>query len=466
MAKEQSMVRKTLIYFAGNFSSKIFSVLIIPIYANFLTASELGNYDYQQTLGNLLAPIIALAIWEGILRFGLKATNSELKTVLSTSYIVSGITILISFFILLVTYTLLYGISPNTFMYVLVIVNMPIIQILGYSVRAQHKSMIYALSGVISSVVNMIGILILVVWQRTGLFGLLLSTIIANYFNAAFLIVKGRLFDSFKLSYFSWSEAKKLLSFSIPLIANLVFGWLISGFSRLYITQSMGATANGIYAFASKFSAILLQLTSIVNMSVIEDAVQTIGQGDWITRFEKNIENVTKIFFLISFILLPVVGLYYQTVHNSDFQSSLHLTPILILYALCTALATLFGNVFSVYNETSKVFITTIIGGGGTVIFAIIFGHFFGITGICIAQLLGAVLLVAARYLYGQRIQKYYFNLKLVIMFILFFVIISVGTISRNILVQSILFIGTTMYGIYSYKDFILRILRNIKEKL
>ncbi len=99
---------------AGNFSSKLFGMIIIPIYAKYLTASDLGTFDFQQTIGNLLMPITALAIWEAILRFGLNQSERKTNEVITTSVVISTITIFISSIILLATYIPIYGLSINT----------------------------------------------------------------------------------------------------------------------------------------------------------------------------------------------------------------------------------------------------------------------------------------------------------------------------------------------------------------
>ncbi|MFQ7235018.1 MAG: hypothetical protein ACLRPU_09115, partial [Enterococcus hulanensis] len=103
------MMKKSLIYFAGNFSSKIFGVIIIPIYAQYLSAAQLGDYDFQQTVGNLLMPIIGLAIWEAILRFGLNAEGKELHEIITTAIFILSATLSVSFVLLLITYANLYG---------------------------------------------------------------------------------------------------------------------------------------------------------------------------------------------------------------------------------------------------------------------------------------------------------------------------------------------------------------------
>lgn len=452
------MIKKTLIYLAGSFSSKIFGILIIPIYAAYLSPKILGEYDFQVTIANLLMPILVLALWESVLRFGLTAEEYELRQILSTTFFICICTLSLSFIILLCTYFMLYGVSLVTFLYVVMIILLPLLTVLGNMARATKKSSVFAFSGLLSSGVNMIGILILVVWMKQQLLGLLVSTIAANIVNITFLFFLGGIFRYVSLADFSKEKAKILIGYSAPLILNLFFGWFVSSFSRVLTNQWLGATANGVLAFASKFAGIVMQISGIVNMSVIEDAVLTMGDENWTNKFEKNIENVTALFFRVCFILMPVVGLYYQTVSNSHYQSSLNLVPILFLATLYANTSTLLTNIFSVFNKTSKIFITTIYGAAGNVVGAILFGYLWGIKGIVFGQMVGAIIQVISRYVYGNRIKSYSINWKKQAQNSLLFVIISLLVLTRVWTIQLATLCISCAGVIYLYRDFILNV--------
>lgn len=64
-----SFNKKVGIYFIGMLSSKVLSVLLIPIYAFYVSADVLGYYDYTLTIMSILIPCIYIAIWEAVLRF-------------------------------------------------------------------------------------------------------------------------------------------------------------------------------------------------------------------------------------------------------------------------------------------------------------------------------------------------------------------------------------------------------------
>ena len=465
---KQSMTKKTLIYLAGNFSSKIFALIIIPIYAEYLSAFELGQYDFQLTIANLLTPVIGLAIWESILRFGLKAEGKELQKIFSTASIISFGTLAVSFLVLVILYNNLYGFNTLSFLYVLLIIMMPMITILGYMARALKANKQFAVSGVLSSFVNLIGILIFVIIMKLGVKGLLISTVLGNIFNIGYLLIATEIPNYLRIDYYDKQLGRRLIKFSVPLIFNLTFGWFVNSFSRFYINVSLGAVSTGIYAFASKFSGILMQFAAIVNMTAIEDAILSSESEDFITRFERNISDITTLFFKICFVLLPVIALYYNFVDNTDFKSSLTLVPILLLVALFNNTATLIGNVFPVYNKTSTAFLTSLIAGVSNIVLSIIFGHLFRLIGICLAQLFSITILVITRYILGNKIVEYKVNWLGIMGNVFIFIIISLLLVNGNYFVQSIILLVSSWNFLNYYRKWlqiqINKVFHNIKR--
>jgi len=66
---------KAVFYFIGNFGSKFLSSLLVPIYAIYLTSQDLGEYDFQLSIAQFLAPILLCAIWESVLKFSLSGKD-------------------------------------------------------------------------------------------------------------------------------------------------------------------------------------------------------------------------------------------------------------------------------------------------------------------------------------------------------------------------------------------------------
>ena len=190
----------------------------------------------------------------------------------------------------------------------------------------------------------------------------------------------------------------------------------------MFINQVFGSTENGVYAFANKFSSILLQIAGIINMTMIEDAIQSAGNENWTAQFEKNISMVTDIFFRISLVLVPLIGLYYQTVSNSDFSRSLILVPFLIFATILTNTSTL----------------------------------------IVLAQVLGSLTLMILRYVLGRKIKMYVFDWRGFILNSTLLVFVSTFTLSRNVWVQLTTFAVAIMMFTFWYRTELKFVVRKI----
>ncbi|HFM8947329.1 TPA: oligosaccharide flippase family protein, partial [Enterococcus faecium] len=273
--KSHSIAKKAFIYAIGTLSSKMISVIIIPIYAVYISVADLGSFDYQNTIAQFLSPVIFGAIWEAILRMGLgKEKNIQKKVVTNSICFVIANTVILAIFLPII-YRMIFPNLEYYQLFVFQLIFTPILSVFQYIVRALGESKIFVMSGIIAAGINLLLLTIFVVTMGMGILGLLLSIIISNVINLIFLIFRGQIFQYFATSSFDFLFLKSMLKYSIPLTLNLTFGWLIVGFSRFYIGTYIGVTENGIFSFAMKFSSIILTLTSIVSMSMIEDAVIT-----------------------------------------------------------------------------------------------------------------------------------------------------------------------------------------------
>lgn len=462
-ASNKELAKKSLVYLVGNFSSKILQTLIIPIYAFYLSAEELGEYDFQQTVASLLMPLLVLAIWEGVLRHGLGKDKGELSKIITSTLVFSSISLLISAFILAGVYSQIYGVSVTVIMYVVMIVLYPLVSIFQYISRAIGKNMVFVQSSIISAFINVLALLYFVVHRNEGLTGLLISYIISQLIIILTIAIKGKVFSYISFSSFSLLTVKELLIFSSPLVLNLMFGWLVSSFSRFYINLTLGATANGIFAFANKFAVIIMTVSNVINMAAIEDAVLSVGKDSFIERFESNIFNIFKLLSFAMIMLMPVTGIAYHFIDNPDYLNSLPLVPILSLSVLLSAVGTLFGNIFTVYNKTNYIFVTTLIGVVVNVVSIFILGNIFGLIGIVCSQLLGSFAILIVRYRYGRKIQIYGFNWTYFCGVLAVFTLVSYLMLQRILILNIAVLIVLGIIFLLTYKKVILDFLHKFK---
>ncbi|HBM6000471.1 TPA: lipopolysaccharide biosynthesis protein, partial [Enterococcus faecium] len=458
--KSHSIAKKAFIYAIGTLSSKMISVIIIPIYAVYISVADLGSFDYQNTIAQFLSPVIFGAIWEAILRMGLgKEKNIQKKVVTNSICFVIANTVILAIFLPII-YRMIFPNLEYYQLFVFQLIFTPILSVFQYIVRALGESKIFVMSGIIAAGINLLLLTIFVVTMGMGILGLLLSIIISNVINLIFLIFRGQIFQYFATSSFDFLFLKSMLKYSIPLTLNLTFGWLIVGFSRFYIGTYIGVTENGIFSFAMKFSSIILTLTSIVSMSMIEDAVITSENDDFIERFVEKNTYIFKMYIRLATLSIPIICCAYSFITNPDYKKSLVLVPILVIMACFSGMTTNIGNIFAVYNKTNQLLMISVVSGLLSVVGTYLLGYSFGVIGVSFATLLGTLVLFGLRYYFGRKIAYYAFDWKRISLLLVLYSAIAFVCIHRGFYFNLFLTIIFSAIFVFTYKQLIITYLK------
>ncbi|WP_207942083.1 hypothetical protein DOK78_002988 [Enterococcus sp. DIV2402] len=463
---DKTMIKKTIIYFIGNFSSKVLGTLIIPIYAIYLSASELGNYDFQQTIAQFVSPIIVLAIWEGILRYTIGSSKEKMENIVSTSIIFSMIMCVASFVILHIIYSNISAFNEYLHLYILMITLTPVVSVLQFSSRGIGKNTSFVFSGIFSTIINIGLLIVLVVFMKMGIVGLLISTIGTQIFTIIYIYIHAKIFELFSFSKFSLNSLKILLSYSIPLIFNLVFAWFLNGFSRFFVNYTFGATENGIFAFSLKFAAILATIGQVISMVVIEDAILSKDDKHFINRFEKNIGIIFSTMLNLSILLIPLITISYQFITNNDFKSSLIYIPFVMLGTIFINMSTNVGSIFNVFSKTTSIFITSLLAAFSNIIGVVILSHFFGVLGVAFSYLISGFVLLLCRYILGSKIIYYKINWRDISIQIIIYTFVSFISLLNILIINIVLEIVLLLFYVYLYRKGLAKYINKFKERL
>lgn len=463
--KENSFFKKTIIYFLGTFSTKVVGTIIIPIYALYLTANELGEFDFQQTIGNLLSPIIVLAIWESILRFGIGSTKKEISKIITNSLFFTFFSVILYFFILCLLYSYIYDTSFLSLFYILMIIFLPLVTVLQYIARALGKNFIFIFSGMLSSLLNLFLMILLIVVFKLGLFGLAISFVISQFINIVYLFFALNICSYFSFKLIDFYYLRKLLIYSSPLVFNLTFGWFMNGFSRVFINISLGTTQNGIFAFGTKFSGIMASFASVINMAAIEDAVLKSKSKNFVKLFEKDVNRIIEVLWLFLILSVPIICFCFNFISSIDYSESLNLIPLLLLTAIVQGFSTLVGNFFNILKQNKYIFLTSIYGAVVTVAFSFIFLNILGLFGVALAQTLGSCIVFFSRYIKGRKIENYSLYWRpFVFYFILFLIVSYCCVVIRKLFLTVIIFIMILFYSIFKFKEVIITLIKKVRK--
>lgn len=462
---KSSLMKKSVLYLIGNVSSKLIFVIILPIYAFYVSAESLGQFDYTQTITNIIVPLVYMAIWEAILKYLLSSDNEkEIEEVISTT-IVFIICMSAIFLMIIILFSRFFLIKNLLFLCCMVITN-GINQIYQYYSRGLKKNQIFVISGVASTIVNSILILLLVVVFRTGLVGLYLSYVFGQL--CSILVIEGKLRVLSKVSYekVSLQLLKRMLLFSGPLVLNLISAWLMSGYARMFITTHWGAYENGLYSFANKFSQFVTVFGNVVVMAMIEEAILSRIESGFSKKFSDTINNICKLFFFFIFMLFPIIKIFFSWIgSNSEYSSALPFVPLLLLYTLFMVLSSTVGSIFQVIEKTNFQFLTTLIGGFFTVVVSVLLVQKIGIYSVIIGQVLGSLSMYLSRVIFAQRYIKLDLSPLKYFIFGCIFVLYGYMLIGAGVVISIITEILIVMLFLWTYKDECLKYYRVLKNK-
>lgn len=453
--EKKSIAKKSLLYLVGNFSSKILSSLLIPLYAFKVSSNDLGIFDNAQSWMNVIIPIIFIAIWESILKYVLSEEDNLERIKVISSSIIFIFSASLFFFLIAVIYNLTFQKVENAYYIICMILFSGLSQIWQYFARALKKNFAYVISGVIGTAVNLLIIILFVVVFNYGANGLFLAYIFSHLSMILTIEANVHVLKFFRIKEFDIKVLRKLLAFSAPLVLNLISGWLISGFGRIVITRFMGPYYNGLYSFANKFSILVSTLGSVISMSIIEEAILSAKSKEFDKKFTQVMEIVFKIFESLIIFAIPFIAIFYYIIKFTEYYASITFVPLLLIYAVIMTMSTNIGAIFQVINKTKYQFITTVLGAIVTVVISLSFINTLGVLGVIIGQALGALVMLISRYIFANKYIRLNIVWRPVIINSLVFIAVSLICINSSLLIRCTMLIFSTIYVILINKEHI-----------
>lgn len=414
--KNKQLISGTIIYAIGNFGTKVLNFLIIPLYTYYLAPDAMGEYDLLITLVSLLIPILTVQIGDSVYR-----------ELISDRYIVSSRNAIINMaYKILISDILLTLIGSGVFYlftrykyipyFIVIMAGNSLFSILQKTLRGFHRQKLFAISGLIYTIVFLTLNVLLICLLHLGIEGMLLSNSIAYFSGAIFiLITEKQTRPSFAFGLkapFLSSFQKQMLKYSIPLIPNQLNWWIMNSSDRFIIKLFLGNAANGIYAISYKFPTMLQSI-----FSLFTNAFQDISVGEENTTEapklssidmaqENSADNVsasfsqgqyyTQIFdqysiFVLTTVIfaIPISKIYIRYFMDPAYHEAAYYIGFLYLGCVFQSFAAYYGVGYLKLKKTAGASSTSIYGALINIVVNIIFIRFLGLYAAAISTAIG-----------------------------------------------------------------------------
>ena len=409
MGRKKKLLSNTMIFGAGTFISKVLVFLLMPLYTAYLSTEEFGVADIIMQTANLIIPIAVLGVSDGLFRFTLDADPDRRKQIFSVAIFTLAIgmaplALIIQLFSLSSVYT---GFIWVLFFYICA-ANLHMI-VANY-VRGCDRTKVYALQGIVNTVLVVIfNVLFLVVFDL-GVTGYLLSVVLADFLVSVGLIIFCKLYKDIRFGGISKDMSKALFRFSIPYIPLTLMWTITSASDRFIILGVMGENAtaiNGLYAAAYKLPTLI---TIAGGIFIKAWQISSVSESDVKEResfFGSVYKNYLGLMFTGGACLIAFSKIFTKILLNESYYESWKFVPVLAIAMVFSAFSEFLGSVYFVYKNSVRSLVTAAIGAGMNIVLNLALIPFLGAMGAAIATAICYALVFLIRLIDTRRYMRF-----------------------------------------------------------
>lgn len=428
-SKYKKLGKNTVLVFIGQAGSSLVSLLMLPLYTNWLSTEEYGTVDLMSTYAAILLSLMSCCLADSIFIFPKDADNKGKKQYFST-----GLFFVLLSFILFSTinFILSFFYNKGSFFYsyswytLLLTVSMFLQVYMQQFTRSLEKMTVFATTGIVYTLCVALSAIILIPIYK--LEGYIFSLIIANFIAALYSFLCSKSYSYLGLPL-SIGHLKQLLSYGIPLIPNSIMWWMVNGMNRPIMESYLGMSAIGLYAVASKFPGVVSMLTNVFSNAWGISMLDEFGKSGFNDFFNKTFKLITLVSFVPAFLLIVFSKGVIMFFSSAAFFEAWHVLPVLIIGAMLNTSTGIVGGVFMGMKKSKYFFYSSAVSAIVAVVFTFVFIKAFGLIGCAIASTISFLFALVLRIKFAWSYIKG-FDLA-------HYVIIIIALIVTNIILES-----------------------------
>lgn len=468
MIKDTKIIKSTIIYFLGNVLSKLIVFFMLPIYTEYIPASSMGYYDTAIAVVTLFASVFFLDIGSGIMRFIFEQNESEDKNYPIYSGLIIFFISLLLYLITIFIIRLIYDDIEYYFWIVLYGFLSCFNTLYGYISRGLGFNKLYAFSGIISTIVNVLCNLIFILLLKWDYKSLYVSFCISMFVHIIILELKCKLIFNFKLKFINKNLIKKLYKFSLPLALNSVAFWLLNSGNRVIVSTMLDTTQNGYLSVAFKFTSILYLFSSCFQLAWQELAFSrenNINKESTGLFYTKAFDLYVRILFIGLFISIPIIKIIFPYFIDSSYNPSAPLIPLALFGTIMTILGVFLGSIFGGIKKTNIIFVSSLLGAIVNVIIILLLINKIGVMAANYALIAGFSINVLIRLIVLKKIINMKFNYWYFLIIIPFFILVNYIYNNANCICNFIMLIIILIISLIIMRKDINDVFMNIRNK-
>lgn len=399
MSKYSKLAKNTSIFFVANFGSKILTFLLVRFYTELLSTEEYGVIDLLNTTACLAFPLITLGVTDAVLRFSIDDIDNRGK-ILTSGLLVAVVGNLL-FVLSAPVFLKINTFSDNVvWIYLLTLTN-SLYAITAHFSRGIGKTELFAFAGVLHTILQIGLNIVFLLGFSLGIKGYLMASVLANLLVSIVITIAGNL-HRFVIKNIDGKYLKLMLVYSIPLIPNSIFWWVMQSSNRFLITYLLSAADNGLYAVANKIPTLITTIGSIFFQAWQISSVEEANSNQKNLFYTQVFSGLSTLLILATSFILVVLQPVYKILTEESYHIGWTCTPFLLCAMVYYCYSNFLGTNYIAMKKTTGVFLTTVVGAIANIILSIILLPIMGLEGTSLSTLIAFAITWIARIL-GTR---------------------------------------------------------------
>lgn len=389
----RELIKNTGIFAIGSLSTKVMSLLMVPLYTTVLSTADYGTVDVIGTFTGLLAPVITLSVYDAVFRWALD-DQADASRAFSNALVIWLTSTLFFSAVCLFLHTLN---MPHIGYFWVMVVTGSLGAICSNLVRGIGYVKLFTIAGILSSVSFMSLNLVFLLQLHLGLTGYLLASAISALVSLVIVTTGAKIWRYWDAGLVHPKHMRQLLIYTMPLIPNALSWWGVASANRLVLLSFAGVAANGLYAVANKLPSLINLIYGAFLQSWQMSAVKTFDDQDSGAYYTRTFDVVMRLQLVAVMALMALTQPVLANWVAPDYFTSWQAVPGLLLTVVYTNMSAMVGATYLAAKRTKGLFLTTMYGAVISIGLSLVTVPHLGIIGASLASCLGFAAVLGIR---------------------------------------------------------------------
>lgn len=402
MEREIRFAKNTGIIFIGKISTQLINFCLLPLYTSKLNPNDYGKADLIHTYASIMTVLLFIQIEQALFRFLIdsRSEKSEEKTIISTillySFSIDLILLLVGVFVKSISVISDYC---NLFF---MIISLHFLENMLQLARGEGDNITYTITNFLNSILMIFFNIVFLLGLHKKSDALLLSIILSNLCSSGYLFMKKRIYRKIHIKYFDCQKWKEIAAYCLPLVPNAISWWVVSASDRIILSVFLGTGAVGLVAVSQKFSNMIFNIYSIVNITWNEYVSVNIKDYKEIKFFEVG-RIILSSFFSLCMGTITMIPMAFRFLINQKYSEAYHYMPIYIIGVLFNITVNLLNAFFVAFKRTNDIAKTSVAAAVINLTGNLLFVRHFGIYAVACSTALAFLAVLLWRKVYLKR---------------------------------------------------------------